>query len=340
MKKKVRLQDIALKLDLSVVTVSKALRGLYGVNEETRKKVLETARQLKYTGYSSETANALTRGVYCAMCDQQYGMNPHAMSLFFGLNQALQTTGSELIVMELGRGAQVDLDLKKLRNGGFRGVFLIGQGFQEQSLERLTGLSVPLVALDMDYPYLPIDCVMANDNQGAYLAVRHLMAKGHRDIGFIGDSLLAPSFRERYRGFLDALAYAKLNANPEFIHDLRFERPDGAIDFSCALDILDRKRQPTAYFCANDSIAETIHTGLAARKMTTGRDLSIIGFDNLNNVSWQRDDLTTIQYPRDEAAWRAAELMRWREENPGAGRQKLLIETKLVERRSVADLRR
>jgi len=338
LKQKVRLQDIANKLNISVVTVSKALRGLYGVNEETRGRVLETARQLNYRGYSADAGYSSERGVYCALHGQKHGLNPLAMSFFFGLHQALQCLGSELTVMEVGEDAQDELDEIKLRNCGFRGLFLIGHGFTRNTLERISRLSVPLVALDMEYPYLPIDCVMANDAQGAYLAVRHLADKGHREIGFVGDNSLAPSFRERFRGFKDALDYTNLTFFPEHIHDLRFKQADGSIDLVQALGILDCKRLPTAFFCANDFIAETIQSGLTARGMNASNRLSLIGFDNLNVDSWQRDHLTTIQYPREEVAQRAVELMQWRERNPHARRQKLLIETVLVERKSVADL--
>jgi len=92
---------------------------------------------------------------------------------------------------------------------------------------------------------------------------------------------------------------------------------------------------PTAFFCANDPIAQVLNNGLNARGVKTPEEVSVVGFDNLDSSQWQYPPLTTINFPREHIAQTAVDLLFWRKQNPQAPCRKILVHPDLITRKSV-----
>ncbi|MBB6672978.1 LacI family DNA-binding transcriptional regulator [Cohnella nanjingensis] len=333
--KKVTLRDISEKLGLSTAAVSKALRGHEGISEATRELVLETARTMEYKGVPEQSPDAAPNAVVFIIVNRRELKEPHTMSTYYFIDNALKTHGCQVAIhgVPIDGDDQAIFDLIERDNP--LALFLFGR-FSQKFAEQLQATGKIMIVIDHDFPSMNFDVVLTNDNQGAFAAVRHLVHLGHQRIGYIGDNSLSPTFHDRYNGFIDAIRYWGLELNEKHIYDLHFINSFGDIDYSPVMERLDADDLPTAFFCANDPIAYILSNGLNARGIKVPEDVSIVGFDNLESSQFQYPPLTTLDYPREHIAQTAVELLVWRMHHPQAPCRKILVQPRLVERKSTA----
>ncbi|MFD0716674.1 LacI family DNA-binding transcriptional regulator [Paenibacillus sp. GCM10027626] len=336
MTKKITLHDISKQLGLSTAAVSKALRGLEGISDETRKLVIDTAKRLKYKNFTDLPAeNKSLSGKVLFLVDHRVMTEAHTMTSFFFMDKAFKEYGLQVTLQALPHG-DADLLLEPyMRDPEVIAHLLFGRN-SVNIAEQLEKTNKPLIIIDHFFPYSKIDAVLVDDYYGAFLAVKHFVNHGHLRIGFIGDSKLSPGFHARYRGFCDALEYWGLDLHPAYIYDIRFADSYGNIHFNTVQEKLDYTQLPTAFFCANDPIAFILNNALIAEGIQVPDQVSIIGFDNLDSCQWQSPPLTSLHYPREQIAVQTVKLLLWRMENPGEPCNKILIQPDLVSRQSVA----
>jgi len=336
MSKKITLDDISKQLGLSTAAVSKALRGLDGISEDTRKLVIDTAKRLKYKNFAEHPAEmkSLT-GKVLFLVDHRVITEPHTMASYFYMDKAFKEYGMQVTLQALPSTDGELLAEPFLRDAEVVAHFMFGRT-SVHIAEVLEKTGKPLIIIDHFFPYSHIDSVLVDDYYGSFLAVKHFVNNGHSRIGFIGDNKLSPGFLARYRGFCDALEYWGLDMHPEFMYDIRFVNAYGDIRFNILQEKLDYKHLPTAFFCANDPIAFVLNHALLAEGIQVPDEVSIIGFDNLDSCQWQSPPLTSLNYPREQIAVQTVNLLLWRIENPGEPRNKILIQPDLVTRASVA----
>ena len=132
------------------------------------------------------------------------------------------------------------------------------------------------------------------DNRlGGYLATRHLIGLGHRRIAFVGDtSDDCPEFQDRYRGYADALAEARLAPSDGL---LAASPPSAHGGAAAARQLLRRGCPFSAVFCASDLIALGAMRTLEQRRLRVPANVSVVGFDDLPAVAHTRPALTTIR---------------------------------------------
>lgn len=340
MRKKTTLSDISQQLGISVTAVSKALRGHESISTDTRQLVVETAKKLGYKGQPAAKKEAqATLGKICIVLDQRVMTDPYTMSACFQMDSVLKAHGLESAVHGIPAFDPYEDAVAGIKSTNPAGIFLFGR-FPAKIAEELQGGNTPIITLDGDFPYFPVDSVLPNDYYGAFLAVRHLVQAGHLKIGFIGDNTLSSTFRARYHGFCDALEHWGIDHNPNYIYNLRLQDSYSEAQFHVLQERLDYANLPTAFFCANDPIAIVLNNTLNTRGIYTPDDISIIGFDNLDACEWQSPPLTTLNYPREQIAKRAVDLMLWRLDNLDAPCNKILVYPELVVRKSVAPPRK
>ncbi|MGQ9778877.1 MAG: substrate-binding domain-containing protein [Bacillota bacterium] len=167
------------------------------------------------------------------------------------------------------------------------------------------------------------------------MAVRHLAELGHRRIGFLGDFSYASSFRRRHEGFVQAKhLLGLLDDWAPAITQRTAWHYWGMTDVKAAL--LKVREPPTAFLCANDSVALTLIVALEEMGYRVPHDVSVVGFDDIDLAGTNRLPLTTIHVFKERMGERALELLAWRLENPEHPRETIVIETELVMRASSA----
>ena len=303
----VKLSTIADRLGVSTATVSLALRDSPDVAERTRQKVKAEAEALGYI-HNRRAASLRTQRSGIVGVVVHDVMNP-----FYGeIIRAVET--------ELDREQQTFMlcnhydDRNKQRTFvetllqlGADGVIMspsIGTTEKDLRIATRNGMPVVLVARSVDGFDGPT--FRGDDAFGISLATRHLISLGHTKIAMVGGTDATSTGRDRYRGYVQALEYAGLKADPH----LRIPGPrTKRAGFEAATEFLSLRQHPTAAVCWNDLVAIGMMNGIARAGLRPGEDISVTGYDDLEEAAIATPSLTTVWNGQHEAGRQAARAL-------------------------------
>jgi len=233
--------------------------------------------------------------------------------------------------------ADVQQALTVIRNRGAAGVVLSGD-VPPALVTALTTAGTPFVCAGIPLqPEAPIGISwVANDDfTGAYLAVQHLLAMGHKRVGCIGGNLTAHFWRQRYAGYCQALEHAGIAIDP-LLHVVSAGDDSDFGAAACEM-LLSIATPPTAIFASNDRFARGGYRVARERGLRIPEDLSIVGFDDLAFAAEMHPPLTTIHAEMEvlgETAYRLlAEIL------AGGSPRQVTLPVRLVPRASVSPRR-
>jgi DNA-binding LacI/PurR family transcriptional regulator len=191
---------------------------------------------------------------------------------------------------------------------------------------------LPVVVIDREPGDLPVDQVLVDNEQGGYLAGRHLIQLGHRRIGCIAHpSEAAVTAGNRVSGFRRALTEAGVElVEKAVIHsDFRYIGGEAAMR-----ELLERKLDLTAVFSTNDLMAAGAINALRRAHLQVPHDVSVIGFDNSLQAIMMFPSITTIAQPITELGQTGVSLLLKRIQEPTAPPSRIVLPTTLIERES------
>lgn len=334
--KKITMDDIAERLNISKNSVSLALNNKKGVSNDLRKRVLEIARETGYGSYSAQTDN---RDGCIVLLVPEYLHNDSFfyVEIFWSIDHAIKK--EKLISINAGISKKMEKELilpKFPTEMKTIGLMVIGV-LSDEYVAKLKNCGYPIISVDIPPKDIDMSCVCAANLNGGYLATEHLIAKGHTQVGFVGPIHFANSVYERYCGYLQAMMRHGLPINPEFCISGDVENPI-MLDTVDALESLfdEQREMPTAWFCAGDRIAFAMINLLNSRKIRVPEDISIVGFDDIPLATMLLPQLTTIHIDRKLMGKTVVEYLLNQSKN--AGSFIIQIPGKLVERDSVKSL--
>jgi DNA-binding LacI/PurR family transcriptional regulator len=308
--------DVAREAGVSKATVSLVLNGRSGtlrISDATRGAVLAAAGRLKYTpNHAARSLRSRRTGAIMLIVSRI--ANPYYGEIATAALKAARARGYQLDVAEAGYADDEVAALANLRSGRVDGVVVAtarpaGDGDQQQTLRvaarrDLSQRGLPIVVLLGGSPAPGIPAIRIDDEDGAYLATRHLLDLGHRRIGHVSYGKLPPSSDEyaasadRFRGYLRALDEYGLRPDDSWlIGDARAMR--GGRD--AAAEWLARPApRPTALFAATDTAGIGLIRGFHDLGVRVPDDIAIVGFDGVEAGVYSVPALTTIEHPRDD----------------------------------------
>jgi LacI family transcriptional regulator len=352
MVKKVTMQQIADHLGVSKFVVSKALSGKNGVSASTRERVIQTASQLGYfvnkgsyqlASKSPQVQNmdayTKNRSVVVLMPNIRFQTKESSYwgRILEGISAELEKQGIGMVIITEQSTEQF---LNILNPQGFLGVIGVGL-IQTALLLEIRNLGIPLVLIDHEDPLIPSDNVFVNNQECIVRLTNHLMGLGHTNMHFIGNIKFARSFFDRWVGYRVTMEDHQM---PVELHDemLKLEGYDREQHTAEIKAWLERKAElsamPTALVCANDAIAISAMTALNELGRSVPDDVSVTGFDNIEDSYRHTPGLTTVNVPKEVLGRRAVETLLWRLEYPSDPQQKLLVYGDIIIRDSVQAL--
>ncbi len=300
MGKQATLRDIAQHCGLSLATVSRVLSdSSYVVSDATRKRVLDSARQLNYTpnelGKSLKTRSTRDIGVILPNIT-----NPYYALLLQGITDEAEKQGYHILLCSSHRNAAREAEnIMTLLGKRVDGILISSINPDLEAVRRAMYAGCRVIAieqtLDLNCPQVSFDY-----RQGALIATQHLILLGHRRIGFIGAPLDRPSRRMMLEGYRAALSEAGIALNPanEMLAGLESERV-GVYEIEnggdCARAFMKMDRMPTGYVCLNDMTAIGAMRAFWTAGYRIPEDLSLIGFDNIPFCELTTPGLTTVE---------------------------------------------
>jgi len=258
--------------------------------------------------------------------------NPSAYNseLFYAIEQECRRRNHSLFYAVLdGKG-----DVGSITNGNSFAAILFVSYVARAVLDRCAEMRLPALCINNRHDRLL--SIVPEDERGSYQAVRYLQSMGHRRIAVLLGRPEYYSTQERLRGFHAAMREAGLPVDPRHVlnGDWTFNGARTAV--LGMLDGLERPRLPTALFCCSDIMAIGAMDALKERRLAVPEDMSVMGFDNVQQSLYVSPRLSTVSVDLKLMARLAVEeVCRGREERP-AGGYLILIPAVLEERQSVA----
>ncbi|MFI1940779.1 LacI family DNA-binding transcriptional regulator [Streptomyces purpureus] len=333
----VTLADVAARARVSPATVSRVLNGNYPVAAATRERVLKAVDELDYvlnaTASSLAAATSDLVGILVNdIADPFFGIMAGAAQGAICESASGRAGGEKLaVVCNTGGSAERELTyLTLLQRQRAAAVVLTGGALEDPGhiaavaakLARLAEAGSRIVLCGR--PALPGDAsvaALAFDNRGgARRLTEHLLALGHRRIGYIAGPADRTTTRHRLKGHREAMAAAGLAGDAEGQERATLHGPyDRRCGYDAALELLRRDPELTAIVAANDTIALGACAALRDQGLRVPDDVSVAGFDDLPFSVDAVPGLTTVRLPLYEAGARAGRLAMGTEEPPPGG---------------------
>jgi DNA-binding LacI/PurR family transcriptional regulator len=299
---RLQMADIARLAGVSTSTVSRALAGSKLVNEETRTRILELARSLKYTINVGAQNLRLKQNRTVAVVVpsdakvHQSLSDPFFLSMIGSLADALTEQGFDMLLSRVD-AEQLDSAATPFDTGRVIGIILIGQWGHHDQLNELAARHVPIVVWGAQLPQ-QLYCTVGGDNvSGGRLAAEHLLSLGRRRIAFLGDTRL-PEVEQRYRGYSDALRAAGLTPDPVLCIPASFLPAGGR---EAITELSQRGVQYDAVFACSDLLAMMAINSLRELGRVVPEDVAVVGYDDIELSSYFHPPLTTVRQPVREA---------------------------------------
>lgn len=286
----VTLNDIAARLGISKSTVSKGLNNASDVSEELRRKILDTATEMGYTGRRGSKK-------LCILIENMGYKDPNQFGydLIAGFLEMARPEGWSVDVVPLTEEYQRTATYQEaMAQGGWRGAFVLGFSLVDPWMEEFKTARIPTVLYDnsiQDNPFMAsVDCDSAG---GLAAAVRHLYGLGHRRIGLLCGPLESYVLKKRYTAYCSALEECGLPVDEELI-GMGYYVAESTRKYLPRLI----EKGATAILCSDDSRAVAAYTECRDRRLSIPRDVSIVGFDDLPIAAYMNPPLTTIRQDR------------------------------------------
>lgn len=325
------IKDVAALAGISYTTVSHVLNKTRPVSEQVRLKVEAAIAELDYV--PSAVARSLK-----ARCTATIGLlvpnsvNPYFAELARGIEDGCERNGYCVILCNSDDNPQKQRSyLRVLLEKRIDGLIVASVGEDRDLLESLAGVRTPMVIVDRALEGVDADLVRIDHEQGGYLATRHLLDLGHRDLACIGGPADTGASQLRLAGFRRAMAEQGLGVPQDRVLHCDFSSPGG---HDAAGRLLDGTR-PTAIFAGNDMIGFGVLRAAAERNISVPGELSVIGFDDIELSRYVYPPLTTVGQSIRELGESAAQLLLSRIATPRSGdAEQRIVAPRIVMRES------
>ncbi len=275
------LKDIAAELNLSVNTISRALRDMPDISRETKKLVVETARRMGYRKNLAASRLRTNRSNLLGVVVTSY-QNPAFSRIILGAEHAVKAAGYTLLVGSTNEnGEEEETVVSRMLSQGIDGLLLIPSELNEKLLGEIEADRVPYVLAVRQYAGHRSHVVGSDDVQGGVMAARHLYELGHRSFLYVSGMDHISSSRDRYAGFLSELQCHGLDRSAIEVLPSNGGREDARrVMLAWLQRHTDRPLPATAVFAFSDYVACGIYEALRTHGLKIPRDISVIGYDN------------------------------------------------------------
>jgi len=306
--KDITIYDIAKSLDLSPSTVSKALSGDPAISKKTKKKILETAAEMGYRSNllarNLRQQNSLTIGVIAYELNSSF-----TTPMLSGIETVANEAGYGIIITDSSMSSQKEAtnaqNLFQRRVDGIIAV-LAPETDSFDHFRPFREKNIPLIFLDRVAPFPESTSVVIDNLHCGLMATRHLIGQGCRRIVHLTPDHEHSMYRERYRGYRDALAEEHIAFGESWLVVAEGGEEESE---KAAKKILAMKPLPDGVFATGDLAAAVCIRTFQERGIRVPHDIAVVGFNNEIIGKLITPPLTTINYPAREMGATAAGML-------------------------------
>lgn len=328
-------KQIAEHAGVSQTVVSLALNNSYEIalNDETRQRVLDVARELGYVPQAAATALVSGRsnniGLILIQPHYQVFRDPFIPNIITGMSSIVRTRGYRLLVEHIDNLDQLITIPNLLKGGEVDGLVLSTFDGLESTISPLIEDGYPIIFLDI--PAEGHYAATIDHEYGVNLAAEHLLNCGHRHVAMIPFSPPNPHTLRRVVAFKAAFASAGVPIDED---NVRFGNYDPESGYEAMKAILQNRPLPTAVFGMNDLMAIGAMRAIHEAGLKIPDDIAVIGYDDMRFAAFTHPTLTTIRAPEVEQGQAAGEALIKRIGGEGLPQQQLALKPQLIIRES------
>ena len=334
MKQYTTILDIAERAGVSPATVSRVINNSDLVGKDTRKKVQKAIDEMEYI------PNTLVRGVVqqathtVALIVMDIA-NPFFSEIIHGVESAVSKQGYSMFLCNSNYSRETEkLHLMEMVGRRVDGIILISAFSGDNELiQKLLSKSIQLVSIQSRFS--GIDRISTSDEEGMISAVEHLISYGHKKIAYVGAGARYAPYR--FKAFTNTLTKYGIPLVPEYYPEFQPSSLYGEnFAYYMTKQLLSLPCRPTAIQAMNDYLALGVYQALQEENLSVPRDMSVIGFDNIQLSNLLNPRLTTVEQPAYEMGKAAGELIVQKiQSGVNFVPRQISFETKLIVRDSV-----
>lgn len=328
------MRDIANKLGVSSVTVSKALNDKDGVSEELKEKIKLLAEEMGYrfNTHAKSIKDGLSYNLGIVIPERFTGTTQSFYLQFYQmLTKILDGYHYSGILYILGQKDEDQLILPRIYNEKKVDGFIILGQIGNEYVKEIQKIDSPVIFLDFYTDQNEIDSVLTDNFFGGYEITNYLVENGHKKIAYVGNIYATSSIQDRFLGYYKSLLEHRIELRQDYIIYDRDERGK-------YIDIVFPDDMPTAFVCNNDEIAYNLINNLQKNGYQVPEDCSVVGFDNSIFAALTEPLLTTVEVNIKEMSKAAVKIIMEKLHNPNEKYGRTLINGKIVHRNSVKKL--
>jgi len=332
------IKDIAKKAGVSIATVSFVINKTKPISAETKNRVVRTIKSLNY--HPSKSARSLVTGKtgnigFILTDDHFLRTEPFYTRIFLGTEFEARSEGYYILLTSISSDFnKKDILPRFILNKSVDGIIIAGK-IPHNLIERISSYKLPTVFVDYIPPTNGYPLVLIDNIQGGLLATNHLINLGHKNIAFISGDIDHPSFSDRLNGYKQALEYAKIPIKNNLILT-NTNNPERQAGFNLAKKIFTSNKEVTAVFAGNDAMAIGVMHYLNKKGYKIPEDVSVIGFDDIEEDLLLDPSLSTVRVPKIELGVEALKLLANTLKNKKSFPKKILVPVELIIRESTS----
>ncbi|MEJ2042597.1 MAG: substrate-binding domain-containing protein [Reinekea sp.] len=332
------IKDVAKVAGVSVSTVSRVINNSASVVPVKREAVQAAMEQLNYQPNSLARALVSNRSDCIGLLVGEIE-SPFFGQLMAGVHRVVMAAGKHVIVTAGYHQLEQERDgIRFMQERRCDALVIHSKALPDEELIRLLEGDKPVFLLNRQIPGWEDCCIHLDNEYGAYLATRHLISRGHRNIAHISTSIAIEDGESRLSGYANALQEAGIEFDEQKVIKAYPDEEGGGYAMS---ELMARNLDLTAVFAYNDAMAAGAMTMLQDAGRLVPEELSVVGFDDVILARILKPHLTTIRYPINEMGALAAQrVLHALDERYKANEQALRFTPRLIERQSVLSIRR
>lgn len=297
--------DIAERLGISIVSVSKGLAGKDGVSEEMRAKILAAAAEMGYVMPQTRKEEKASSGnIGILVADRFIADNAFYPGLYRQVMMRCSESGYSAIMEIVSAEAENKCLMPAMIQGNkVDGIVFMGE-LRRNYLKTVMQSGLPYILLDFYDEELEADSVTSDNVAGGFRVTNALLQAGHRDIAYVGSIFATSSIMDRYLGYTKALLRSGIPTRPEW----RIE--DRGVD-GRYIPLVLPETMPTAFVCNCDEVAYNLVDLLRRKGYRVPEDIAVTGYDDHQFAQICDPPLTTYRVNvEDMGRMAAAQLLR------------------------------
>lgn len=334
--KKVTLRDIAEHLGVNTSTVSRALNPETSkmLTDEQNRRVRQAAEELGYVpntmAYALKKGRSMAIGIIIPDL-----MNPVFPPILKGVMNYLNKQSYTSIIAYSENDIDLALtEIKRMKGRQVDGFILAGSFREDPSVDFCVDHKIPAITVGRSVDKNVVDKIVIDNESGMQQALEHLQALGHKRIALISAPQNISDGYERYTAYCNLLADSGIKVDDELIVEAEaFTLEAGR---KATRELLSRGASFSAVIAANDLVGIGCIEEMEKQNLHCPDDVSVIGFNNMPYLDQFRVPLTTIEIPRARMGEKAAKMILERLKNPDMPLQHIVLEPRLLVRRSTA----